>query len=86
MGTAPANFSDLVGIFINFIGLLVPVIFALTILFLAWGIIKPWIINGGDQASVDSGKKIAFVGVVALVFMVGIWAIVEILKNSLGFY
>jgi hypothetical protein len=85
MGTAPSSFSELVGILIDFIGLLVPLIFALTILFLSWGIIQAWIINGGDAKSVESGKKIAFVGVVALVFMIGIWAIVEILQNSLGF-
>jgi hypothetical protein len=81
----PSNFAELVGMFIDFISLLVPVIFALTVLFLSWGIIKAWVINGGDQKSVDAGKKIAVVGVVALVAMVGVWAIVEILQNSLGF-
>ncbi len=85
MGSTPSSFADLVAIFIDFIALLVPVLFALTVLVLSWGIIKAWIINGGDQKSVDAGKKIAVVGVVALVFMVGIWAIVEILQSSLGF-
>ncbi len=84
MGSTPTNFTELVQMLIGFINLLVPVLFALTILYLSWGIIKAWIINGGDQGSVDEGKKIAIAGVVALVFMVGIWGILAVLQRSLG--
>jgi hypothetical protein len=84
MGSTPTNFTELVQLLIGFINLLVPVLFALTILYLSWGIIKAWIINGGDQGSVDDGKKIALAGVVALVFMVGIWGILAVLQRSLG--
>ncbi len=84
MGSTPTNFTELVQMLIGFINLLVPVLFALTILYLSWGIIKAWIINGGDQGSVDDGKKIALAGVVALVFMVGIWGILAVLQRSLG--
>ncbi|MFT5849805.1 MAG: hypothetical protein ACI9H6_000624 [Patiriisocius sp.] len=78
------NFADLVGVFINLISLLVPIIFALTFLVLAWGIIKAWIINGGDENSVEEGKKIAVAGIVALVFMFGIWGILQLLQSSFG--
>ncbi len=84
MGSTPTTFTELVQLLIGFINLLVPVLFALTILYLSWGIIKAWIINGGDQGSVDEGKKIAIAGVVALVFMVGIWGILAVLQRSLG--
>ncbi len=80
----PATFAELVSRIIDIIGLLVPVIFTLTIIVLSWGIIKAWIINSGDEKSVAEGKNVAIVGVVALVFMVGIWALLAILQSSFG--
>jgi hypothetical protein len=77
------NFKDVVELFIGLIAMLVPVIFALTFLIIAWGVIKAWIINGGDEASVQEGKNIAIVGTVALVFMFGIWGILSILQSSI---
>lgn len=77
------TFADLVGKFLDLIALLIPIVFALTIVVLSWGIINAWIINGGDQGSVDRGKKIAVAGVIALVVMVSVWGIVALLQNSL---
>lgn len=79
------NFAELVAHFIDLISLFVPIIFALTIVVLSWGIIKAWVINGGDEASVEEGKKMALVGVGALVFMFGIWGILQLLQDSLDF-
>jgi len=78
-----SNFASLVGQFIELISMVVPILFALVIVYLSWGIIKAWVINGGDEASVEEGKKVALVGVIALVFMFGIWGILAILQNSL---
>ena len=69
---------------IGFISMLIPVLFALTILFLSWSLIKAWVINGGDQGSVEEGKQVAIAGVVALVVMVGVWGIIAIIQSSLG--
>lgn len=77
------NFAELVAKFIELISLIVPLIFALTFVVIAWGVIKAWIINGGDERSVDEGKKIAVAGVVAFVFMFGIWGILSILESSI---
>jgi hypothetical protein len=81
----PSTFGQLVAGLIDFIGLLVPLVFALTVVYLSWGIIKAWVINGGDQGAIDDGKKIAVAGVVALVVMLGVWGIVAMLRASLGF-
>ncbi len=83
-GRTPTSFADLVSMLIGFIGMLVPVLFALTVLFLSWSLIKAWVINGGDEGSVEEGKQVAIAGVVALVVMVGVWGIVAILQSSLG--
>ena len=77
------NFKDVVEMFIGLIAMLVPVIFALTFLVIAWGVIKAWIINGGDESSVEEGKKIAIVGTIALVFMFGIWGILSMFQSSI---
>ena len=77
------NFADVVARFIELISLLVPIIFAITFLFITWGVIKAWIINGGDEASVEQGKKIAVAGVIGLVLMFGIWGILAMLQSSL---
>ena len=77
------NFADLSAYFIDLLAMFVPIIIALTIVVLSWGIIKAWVINGGDETSVEEGKKIALIGVVALVFMFGIWGILELLQSSI---
>jgi len=78
-----SNFAGLVGQFIELISMVVPILFALVIVYLSWGIIKAWVINGGDEASVEEGKKVALVGVIALVFMFGIWGILAMLQAAL---
>jgi hypothetical protein len=77
------NFSDLVATFIEMISLLIPLIFAITLLFIVWKVIDAWIIHGGDESKVEDGKNTIFVGVIALVVMSGIWGILSILQSSL---
>lgn len=77
------NFSDLVSAFIEIITLLVPLIFALTLLVIVWKVIDAWIINSGDQSKIEEGKQTILVGVIALVVMSGIWGILSILQSSL---
>ena len=79
-----SNFADLVGLLTGYISLLVPIVFALTFLYIAWGIINAWVINGGDENAVAEGKKIALVGVIALAFMFGIWGVLQILRGAFG--
>lgn len=77
------DFSDVVATFIEMIALLIPLIFALTFLVIAWKVIDAWIIHGGDQGKIDDGKNTILVGIIALVVMSGIWGILAILRNSL---
>jgi hypothetical protein len=78
------SFSDLVSELISIIDLAVPLVFSLTIVFLAWKVFDAWVINGGDAQKVESGKKIVVVGTIALVVMVGVWGLVRLLQASLG--
>ncbi len=77
------NFADLVNVFIGFIGLLVPLIFALTLLVIIWKVIDAWVIHGGEESKIEDGKQTIYVGIIALVVMSGIWGILAILRSSL---
>jgi hypothetical protein len=77
------NFSDLVGKFLEIIGLIIPLLFGLTLVVISWKIIDAWIINGGEQSKIDEGKHTVVVGIIALVVMSGIWGILGILQRSL---
>ncbi len=77
------NFSDLVNSFIGLITLVIPLIFALTFLVIAWKVIDAWIIHAGDSNKIEEGKNTIIVGIIALVVMSGIWGILYILQSSL---
>ena len=79
----PHTFSQLVGQFIGLLSLLIPLIFALSLLVIVWKIIDTWIINAGDTTKIAEGKQFVVVGVIALVIMSGIWGILRILRASL---
>jgi hypothetical protein len=77
------NFADVVDFFLNIISLLIPLIFAVTLLYIVWNVIDAWIINGGEKEKIESGKNTIIVGLIALVIMSGIWGILNILRDSL---
>lgn len=78
------TFAQLVDKFLEVINLAIPALFAVTLALVFWKIVKAWIIDGGDPQSVESGKQTILIAIIALVFMVGVWGIVEILRSSLG--
>lgn len=80
---AQTTFSDFVDTILGIIQLLTVAIFGLTFLVLIWAIVRTWIIHGGDEKSIDEGKKIVTVGIIALVIMSGLWGIVSLLRAGL---
>ena len=80
---SPQNFAELVGMFVGLLSLVIPFIFTLTLLVIIWKIIDTWIINAGDAAKIEEGKKFAIIGIIVLVIMSGIWGILRLLRASL---
>ncbi len=80
--TPPTDFASFVGLINGIINILIPLIFTLTLIVLMWGIIKSWILNGGDASEIEKGKKIVTVGIFAFVIMSGIWGIIALLRYS----
>ena len=80
---APRDFKGFVQILTDIMETLVILIFALTFIVFTWGLIKSWIIKGGDSEGVEEGKKIVLTGVIVLVIMTAFWGILNLLKSSL---
>lgn len=81
--SSPTDFKSLVAIVIDLVTTLTTVVFVLTVLAIMWGIIKGWVINGGAAEGVESGKRVAFIGVLVLVITSALWGILALLQNSL---
>ncbi len=81
--TPPTDFKSFLGILNGIITILIPLIFALTFLTIAWGVIKAWIIDDASSENVEKGKQIVFVGVIALVVMSAIWGILRLLQQGI---
>lgn len=79
----PRNFSELVGVFIDILSLVIPLLFGLALLVIVWRIVDAWILHAGDIKKIDEGKQYALWGVVVLVVMSSVWAILRILRGSL---
>ena len=78
----PSNFQEVVLRFLDIIGLLIPFVFTLSLVVFLWGITRAWIWGGGDEASVEKGKKLALAGIIGLVVMAGVWGIVALFSTS----
>lgn len=79
---APKDFKELIGIFIYYVQLVIPVVMGLAVLFFFWGIVK-FIFAAGDETKRKEGKNIMTWGLLALFFMVSVLAIVSILGSSI---
>ena len=82
LAAEPRNFKELVGVFLNLINGLIPVIFTLTFAVLVFSVIKDWVLVGSPE-SIESGKRRLLIGLIALAVMSGVWGLVAILKVSL---
>jgi len=79
----PRTFSDVVDIILNINQYIVFLIFAITFIVLLWTIVNAWILNGGNQETVNKAKGTITISIIVLVIMSGIWGILAVLKSTL---
>lgn len=79
----PGNFAELVDFFLGIIGLVIPLIFAITLLVIVWKLVDTWILNADNENKIEEGRQYALWGVLVLVVMSTIWAILRLLRNSI---
>lgn len=81
----PKTFDELIGIFLDLIGVIIPVIASLALLVFFWGLAK-FIMNvSGDAKAVAEGKNLMIWGFIAIFIMVSIWGILSALSGEVGF-
>jgi hypothetical protein len=81
----PSNFTEVVYWVADFVGLLIPVIVAITFLYVLWGMARYWIINGGNEENIAQGKWVLITGVIGLTVIVGMWGLVSLVRNAIFF-
>ncbi len=62
---------------------IIPIMFALAIIYFFWGLVK-YIQSAGDPKAADAGKSIMIYGVIAIAVMVSIYGLVAWLQGTLG--
>lgn len=81
-----ANLDNL-GNFVTQIGgvvaRIIPVMFALAIVYFFWGVIK-YIRSAGDPKEADAGKSIMIYGVIGIAVMASIYGLIAWLQGTLG--
>ena len=65
------------------IGKIIPIVFALAIIYFFWGIVQ-FIRGAGDPKKASEGKSIMIYGVIAIAVMVSLYGIVTWLQDTLG--
>ena len=79
----PTTFDQLVRTILDVINALIISVFALLFLYLVWKTIDAWIINAGDPAKREEGRRTALLAVLMTVLMICTWGIVAMLKALL---
>jgi FtsH-binding integral membrane protein len=64
--------------------MLIPIAFALCILYFFWGVAKYIKTGAGSEKDIGEGKRIMTWGIVGLFVAFSIWGIVNLMKNELG--
>jgi uncharacterized membrane protein YidH (DUF202 family) len=78
--------NDFVGQITDFINnILIPLVFAVALLFFIWGMFKFFIYGGADDDERTKGRNLMVWSIVAFVLMVSIFGIVNLIAGGLGF-
>jgi hypothetical protein len=67
----------------NIINMLIPIVFALAMLYFFWGLAQ-YILNSGDSAKQEEGRNKMIWGIVALFVMSAVWGLVTFLGDAIG--
>lgn len=81
----PSTFSGLVGVFVDLIKLLIPLVVSVALLAFFWGIVKFLLALGGDEKAIKEGRPFLVWGTVALFVIVSIFGILQFIHSEFGF-
>ena len=79
LGQVSTLVTDLLGI----LNSIIPVVFALAIIYFFWGLVK-FIRSAGDPKAASEGKSIMIYGIIALAIMVSVYGLINWLTGTLA--
>lgn len=65
------------------VGILIPVVFSLALLFFFWGVVK-YIASAGNEDAQAQGRRIMVGGIIALFVISSVWGLVRYIQDALG--
>jgi len=77
------TFIKKISTFIN--NTLIPLLFAVALLFFLWGAFNYFVRGGSDEEAQTKGKEAMIYGIIGFVLMVSVWGIVNLIAGGLGF-
>jgi hypothetical protein len=82
--TSTSKFQDYLNYFSTCIinNSIIPLIFAVAVVMLIWGMVKFFIINSDEEAKRAQGKQYMIWGIIALAVMLSVWGLVGILQST----
>lgn len=80
----PTNFKELIGVFVDLMTALMPVILGLALLSFFWGLVK-FVSKAGDAKSHADGKNLIVWGLIGIFVMLSFTGIIYFFYSDLGF-
>ncbi len=75
---------DDVGAFVTYlINLAFPILIAIAVFIVVWGIFK-FVLNAGDEEARKTGRSLILWGVVGIFLMLSVWGLVNIVRNTVA--
>ena len=79
----PSTYTEFVELIVDIVNLAIPLLFGCLFIYFIWKMIGAWILNPGDQAKREEGKRYLGSAILVFVLMVSAWGIVALIKQSL---
>lgn len=82
--TTPTDFKTLTELFTDIIGLLIPLMVAVSLLVFLFGLAKFIFRVAGDEKEIEKGRYLMIYGIIGLFVMISIWGILSLLVSDFG--
>ncbi|MBI4118299.1 MAG: hypothetical protein HY455_02070 [Parcubacteria group bacterium] len=82
IGQEPQNVGELISLFLQILGLLIPLIVTIALIAFLWGVFR-YVIAKGPEDKKEAINVIAW-GLIGLFVMVSVWGLVSVLSNTFG--
>jgi uncharacterized membrane protein HdeD (DUF308 family) len=78
------NLEDAVDFIYYLINLAFPVLIAIAVFVIVWGIFQ-FVLKAGDEEARKTGRSLILWGVIGIFLMLSVWGLVNIVKNTISF-